>query len=203
MRRVKTSLAAVLLPALALVSLLTACSTIHPVQRPVNQSVVEQLEVDGMYRTSEVHVSVKPSTRPAAQDSSTGATKTRIATGAPAETEKVRGAIEGVNLRELKLDIDGHGQRRIPFADIQRIQIKNHKLGLVEGLFGGALGGAILGGLYGALKTEYGCTDYGFRKFCPSTQYRMFVFGTSGGIIGGAVGALLGGLIGHTTTFTF
>jgi hypothetical protein len=203
MRRVKASIAAVVPLSLALVSLLTACSTSHPMRRPVNQSVVEQLESDGMYRTAEVYLSVKPSTRPAVQDSSTSATKTPIAAEVPAETERVRGAIEGVNLRELKLNIDGHGQRRIPLADIQRIEIKNRTLGLAEGLSGGLLGGVVAGGLFGALNTDYGCTGYSFFRSCPSIQYRLFVFGMSGGILAGCVGAFLGVLLGHTTTFTF
>jgi hypothetical protein len=203
MRRVKTSVVAVVPLSLALVSLLTECSTNYPVQRPVSQSVVEQLESDGMYRTTEVYVSVKPPTRPAVQDSSTGATEPRTAAEGPAETERVRGAIEGANLRELKLNINGHGQRRIPFADIQRIEIKNHTLGFVEGVSGGVLGGVLAGGFFGALNTGYGCTGYSYFRSCPSMQYRLLVFGMSGGILGGCVGALLGGILGHTTTFTF
>jgi hypothetical protein len=203
MRRVKTSMAAVVPLSLALVSLLTACSTSHPVRRPVNQSVVEQLESDAMYRTTEVYLSVKPSTRPAVQDSSAGATKTRIAAESPAETDRVRGALEGVNLRELKLNINGHGQRRIALADIQRIEIKNRTLGLAEGVSGGVLSGVIVGGLFGALNTSYGCTGHSYFRSCPSTQYRLLVFGMSGGILGGCVGGFFGALLGHTTTFTF
>jgi hypothetical protein len=194
MRRVKASSTAAL-PLLALVGLLTACSSGYSVQRPVAQSVVEQLESDGLSKGAKVHFSVPPAHRAVSPSTST----------APEEGQTlwVRGEIEGVNLRELKLWIPGHGQRRIPYGDIQRIQITNHTLGLAEGLSGGVLGGVVVGGFLAVLDTGMGCTGHYESGAYPSTSSRLLALGMTCGILGGSFGALLGVLLGHRTTFTF
>ena len=196
MRRAKASITAAIPPSLALAGLLTGCLSTYPVQRPVTQTVVEQLESDALYRTTKVYLSVTPSTDGAAPGPSSTERD-------PAQTMWVKGQLEGANLREVKLDIPGHGQRRIRYADIQHIDVTNHPLGFAEGVSGGVLGGVALGGLLAALNTGLACTGHYDSSAYPSASNRLFAFGLTCGILGGSVGALLGVVLGHRTTFTF
>jgi hypothetical protein len=176
---------------------LISCGTSQSVARPITQATLDQIKSEGLEQTTKVVFT--------ADKGAAGSTEGDLhKTGGEQQLVSFEGVLVGAGWKALELRLDQDRHTRIPFADVQRIQIKDRKKGALEGLLIGMVGGIVAGAIVGAVSST-GCEDgeYYYQKHCPSASEKAFSFGLIGALVGGGAGLGIGIASGHRTVFVF